>query len=317
MFIGRKDELRELQNVYVTEGFQAVLIHGRPGTGKTTLLEEFCRDKDTIFFTAQDESSRANLMKFSMKVLEYYNDKYTQPFHFWEHAFSYIKSKQDGKRIIVVLDDFSEIAERDAAFINVLCSSIDNELKDSNIILILSSGNNKFVQKYLLTMTEPAAKKLTAKIHLDKFLTDEVIEKLREESMKRMKGIDRTKFIRVNADDVIQREGENSSEMYKIVSGTAICYLNYGTDREYLIGKFKEGASFGEYQLLTGKPALYTMVAFSDMLLLRIGRDEFRKFIAMNTANAVDIMRVQSKMIAALKFHIDMLADELSEKTKG
>jgi adenylate kinase len=311
MFIGRKDELRELQNIYGSEGFQMVLIHGKPGTGKTTLLEEFCKDKDTIFFTAKRGSSRANLTKFSMKVLEHYEDKDTRPFSFWEHAFSYIKSKQDGKKIIVVIDNFSEIAERDPVFMNVLCNSVDNELKDSNIVLILTSGNEKFIQRYLLTMTEPIAKKLTNKIHLDKFLNEETISKLQEETMKRSKGIDRTKFIRVNADDVIQREGEESAEMYKVVSGTAISYLNYGTEKEYLLGKFKEGASFGEYPLLTGKPALCSVVAFTDMLLLRISRDEFRKFISMNVSNAVDIMRVQAKMISVLKLHVDMLIDEL------
>lgn len=311
MFIGRKDELRKLQNIYGTEGLHMVLIHGKPGAGKTTLLEEFCKDKDTIFFTAKRESSRANLTKFSMKVLEHYEDKETRPFSFWEHAFSYIESQQDGKKIILVIDDFSEIAERDPVFISVLCNLADNELKDSNIILILTSGNEKFIQKYLLTMTEPIAKKLTDKIYLDKFLNEETISKLQEEAMKRSKVSDRTKFIRVNADEVIQREGEESSEMYKVVSGTAIAYLNYGTEKEYVLGNFKEGASFGEYPLLTGKPALCTVTAFSDMLLLRISRDEFRKFISMNVSNAVDIMRVQMKMISVLKFHLDMLIDEL------
>ena len=311
MFIGRKDELRKLQNIYGNEGFQMILIHGRPGTGKTTLLEEFCKDKNTIFFTAKSESSRANLIKFSMKVLEHYKDKYIKSFSFWEHAFSYIKSKQDGKKIIVAIDNFSEIAERDPVFMNILYSLSENELKDSNIVLILTSGNEKFIQKYIFSMTEPIAKKLTNKIYLDTFLNEETISKLQDETVKRSKGIDRTKFIQVHADEVIQREGETGSEMYKIVSGTAICYLNYDTDKEYLIGRFKEGASFGEYQLLTGKPAPYTMVAFSDMLLLRISRDEFRKFIEMNTTNAVDIMRVQAKMIAALKLHVDILVDEL------
>ena len=311
LFIGRKNELQELQNIYGNEGFQMVLIYGEFGTGKTTLLEEFCKDKDTIFFTAKHESNRANLIKFSKKVLEYYEDRNSNPFSFWEQALSYIKSKQAGKKIIIVIDNFSYIAERDPVFSSVLCKSADNELRDSNIILFLTSDNESFIQKNILAMNEPIAQKLTAKIRLDKFLNEETIAKLQEEAMKRSRGIDRTKFIRAKADDIVQREGATGSYMYKIVSGTAICYLNYGTDKEYLIGRLKEGASFGEYQLLTGKPAPYTVVAFSDMLLLRIGRGEFRRFIEMNTTNAIDIMRVQSKMIAALRFHVDLLFDEV------
>ena len=311
MFIGRKEELRELDRFYAAEGFHMLLIYGKSGAGKTTLLKEFCRGKDAIFFTAKRESSRANLSKFSSKVLEYFCDKTHLPFSFWENSFVYIRDKYLGTKFIIVIDEFTEIAERDAAFMDVLCNSVDNELKHSNILLILTSGNEKFIQQYILTKREMLARKINEIIHLDKFLNDETIEKLKEEAMKRSKGIDRSKFIRVSADEIIQREGEISSDMYKIISGKAICYLNYGTENEYVIGTFKEGASFGEYQLLTGKPALCTMVAFTDMLLLRIGRDEFRKFIEMNAANAIDIMRVQAKMISALRFHLDMLIDEL------
>ena len=37
-------------------------------------------------------------------------------------------------------------------------------------------------------------------------------------------------------DEVIIREGETYEEMYKIVSGRAALYLQYGTENEYLIG---------------------------------------------------------------------------------
>ena len=313
MFVGRHDELRKLDGIFKSDGFSCLVIYGNPGAGKTTLIEEFCKDKDAIIFTVKSLSSRANLVKFSSKVLEHYNDTGHQPFSFWENPFSYIREKQAGSRIIIVLDEFSEIAERDAAFMKVLGGILDNELKDSNVFLILTSGNVKLIQKDFLNVITPISRKINEYIYLDKFLNDETAEKLKEETIRRSKGIDRTKFIRVSADEVILREGEKSSDMYKIISGTAICYLNYGTDKEYMLGSFKNEASFGVYQLLTGKPSLYTMAAFSDMLLLRIGRSEFRKFISMNTVNAIDIMRVQAKMLGILKFHLDMLIDEMND----
>ena len=311
MFIGRKEELKELERFYNAAGFNMLLIYGKPGAGKTTLLEEFCRDKDTIFFTAKPQSSRANLIRFSSKVLEHFCDKKHQPFPFWENSFAYIRDKYFGAKIIIIIDEFTEIAKRDALFMNVLCDSVDNELQYSNVLLIIASDDEKFTKKFLLLHKEMFTDNTHEIIHLENFLNDETIKILAEEAMKRSKGIDRSKFIRVSADEIIQREGESGSEMYKIVSGKAICYLNYGTENEYVIGTFKEGACFGEYQLLTGKPALYTVIAFSDMLLLRISRDEFRKFIEMNAANAIDIMRVQAKMINAMKVHLDMLIGEL------
>jgi len=37
-------------------------------------------------------------------------------------------------------------------------------------------------------------------------------------------------------DSVILREGERKDEMYKIVSGKAAVYINYGKENEYLLG---------------------------------------------------------------------------------
>ena len=99
--------------------------------------------------------------------------------------------------------------------------------------------------------------------------------------------------------------------MYKIVSGRAICYLNYGTDNEYVLGSLKEGKTFGEYSLLTGKPGIYTVTAYTDMLLMRIERGEFTKFLEVNARNSVEIMQNMASMMNVMKVNIDMMNDDL------
>ena len=59
MFIGRENELREINRLFYTEKFQLFVLYGRRRVGKTTLLMEFCKDKPAIFFSAEyqfDES---------------------------------------------------------------------------------------------------------------------------------------------------------------------------------------------------------------------------------------------------------------------
>ncbi|MBQ4432322.1 MAG: cyclic nucleotide-binding domain-containing protein, partial [Synergistaceae bacterium] len=97
----------------------------------------------------------------------------------------------------------------------------------------------------------------------------------------------------------------------KIVSGRALCFVNYGTDDEYLLGSLKEGKTFGEYSLLTGKPGIYTVTAYTDMLLMRIGRGDFTKFIETNAGNSVNIMQNMAAMMNVMKVNIDMLNGEL------
>ena len=92
-------------------------------------------------------------------------------------------------------------------------------------------------------------------------------------------------------DEVVIREGETYEEMYKIVSGRAALYLQYGTENEYLIGVLSDGKCFGEVSVLTGKPSPYSVVAISDIMVMRIGADRFESFISQNPRNTAEIMK--------------------------
>ncbi len=312
MFIGRAQELTKLNDIYGRKGFQFVLLYGKKGVGKTALIEEFCKDKDNIFFTAKPESSSLSLKKFSLDIFCHYDDITHQIFSFWEDAFTYIKDKQEGARLIIVLDEFSEIVDRDIMLMDKFYTLIDSSLLRSNLFFIVSSSSSKFIKEYFTSQSSLYVKKLTGALLVNSFLQDaSIVKKLKQESMKTSKGVLQTKFIRAAADSVIIHEGDETTDLYKIVSGKAVCYLQYGTDNEYLLGSLNEGTSFGEYSILNEKPALYTVVAFTDMLLLRIQKDEFRKFIEMNPMNAIEIMRAQTKMLERLKVNVNMLNEEL------
>ena len=328
MFVGRKKELAELKRAYSRAGIGIFVIGGPSGAGKTALIEEFCKDKDNIFFTASHESGRANLKRFSAAILEHYKDMKRKPFVFWNNAFKYIRDMQQSTsewdfknssdddseksaRIIVVLEEFDELANRDSVFMDMLRSCIDSELMDSNILLIISSQDTKFLQRNFLAEGTPLFHRTIGSMILDKFtLTDEAVAEITEHTVTQTPAVHSMKIVKFSADEVILSEGESSPCMYKIIAGKAVLYFGYGTDDEYVIGTLKEGQSFGEYSMLTGKPGIYTAVAFTDLLVLRIEQEDFTNFIEMNAANSVEIMRNMANMINVLKANIDMLRGE-------
>ena len=303
MFIGREKELSQLENAYDGGEFKLFLVYGAKSSGKTTLLEEFCKNKSAIYFTAKQGSSRANLANFSTKILSCSEDKEHEPFMFWDDALKYITKLQHGYRMILVIEGFDILAERDSAFMGIFSRVLKNEFRESNIFLVITCVNAAFLN------TSPVKRFLNGVIRLGKFLTDENIARLKEQVVKQ--SAHQAKFVRVPAERVILREGSTNSEMYKIVSGRAICYLNYGTDDEYILGSLKEGKTFGEYSLLTGKPGIYTVTAYTDMLLMRITRGEFMKFLEVNAKNSVEIMQNMASMMNVMKVNIDMVNNEL------
>ena len=52
MFVGREHELSVMQRLYNRQGFKMVVLYGRRRVGKTSLIEEFTKNKRTLFFTA-------------------------------------------------------------------------------------------------------------------------------------------------------------------------------------------------------------------------------------------------------------------------
>ncbi|MBQ6971330.1 MAG: cyclic nucleotide-binding domain-containing protein [Synergistaceae bacterium] len=308
MFIGREKELAYLEDAYSGEGFRFVLVYGGKNTGKTTLLEQFCRNKSAIYFKASRKSSLANMNEFSAKVIKFYALNTHAPFQFWDDALGFIALAQGNHRLILVIDDFDNLAERDPAFLQVVANSVANSLSKSSVFLALTCEKPDILKK------SPLARYLTGSIKLGKFLTDSNIALLKSQAMTQAGGIQQAKFVRVPEDRVILRESERNSDMYKIISGRALCFVNYGTDDEYLLGSLKEGKTFGEYSLLTGRPGIYTVTAYTDMLLMRIARGEFMRFIETNAGNSVNIMQNMAAMMNVMKVNIDMMNSELHSR---
>ena len=169
MFVGREKELRDLQRLYEEDSFQMFVLYGRRRVGKTTLLNEFCKGKGTIFYSAEQSSRKSNLDKFSQQIFTYYGETNLQPFLDWEKAFSYIEEKQEGKRLIVVLDEFPYLAQQDPSMISVLQHLIDHKLCFGRLFLILCGSYMGFMEKEVLSAKSPLFGRRTGQLHMKPF----------------------------------------------------------------------------------------------------------------------------------------------------
>ena len=120
-------------------------------------------------------------------------------------------------------------------------------------------------------------------------------------------GMDKQRMLTFRADEVIMREGE-------ILSGSVAVYVRYGEEDEHLIGIYSKSRCFGEMNVLSEQPGAYTVIAYDDVLLVRITKDFLEDFIRNNPRNAVDIMRNMGHTITVMQKNIDLLLDDLNEK---
>lgn len=123
-----------------------------------------------------------------------------------------------------------------------------------------------------------------------------------------------SKMVTFQAEEVIIQEGRSYDEMYKIVSGSVAVYMRYGEEDEHLLGIYSKPRCFGEINVLSEQPCIYTVVAYNEVLLMRITRDSLEEFIRSYPGNAIDIMRNMVQTFGFMQKNIELLLNEIYEK---
>ena len=124
-----------------------------------------------------------------------------------------------------------------------------------------------------------------------------------------------SKIYEVPPETMILKEGEVNLDMYKIVSGHVEMYTGYGTPNEILIGILGPGTCFGEFGILTGQPAIYTIITFSKTRILRVTEGLMGAFIQENKDDILRIMKNMATNMTRMQHQINQLSQELEELT--
>lgn len=167
--IGRSDEMKLLDSLFSSDKFEFLVMYGRRRVGKTTILQEFAKDKDVIFYPAQEKNDALNLNDFSRMVQLKLDGMFISSFPGWKEAFEYIDKKAD-HRIAVIIDEFPFIAEENPTVKSVLQHTIDHLWKNnSNIFLILCGSSVSFMETDVMGNKSPLHDRQTSSLEIKPF----------------------------------------------------------------------------------------------------------------------------------------------------
>ena len=113
MFVGRHQELEQLNQAYQENDFQFTVIYGRRRIGKTSLINEFLKDKKAIYYVALEENAEDNLKRFSDAISIFKNTDQggKEKFANFEECFKEITRLAQEQRVILVIDEFPYLAK--------------------------------------------------------------------------------------------------------------------------------------------------------------------------------------------------------------
>ena len=171
MFIGRKEELKKLNEMYASGKFECAIIYGRRRVGKTTLIKEFMKDKKAIYFVAREADSMVNLAGFSNDVYSVTAKELAKNSFFsdWEKAFDYIYQISRNNRIILAIDEYPYLAGGYPAISSILQAHIDSQFKESKLFLIICGSSMSFMEHQVLGYKSPLYGRRTAQFKIMPF----------------------------------------------------------------------------------------------------------------------------------------------------
>ncbi len=184
MFIGRKDELKLLNDHYRSGASEFCILYGRRRIGKSTLLEEFTKDKSTFFYLAGKESKRLQLKRFVRELGDTVSDPLTGKVGVsnWDEALTlvdrniaHLSEKNVGSKAVIVFDEFQWMCNGAPELLSYLQRFWDKKWKNTgNIFLILCGSSISFMLGEVLSQKSPLFGRRTFSFELKAFKINDV-----------------------------------------------------------------------------------------------------------------------------------------------
>ena len=170
MFIGREHELNTLNKLYNSDKFEFAVIYGRRRVGKTALISEFTKDKDTIFFTGVETNAKQNLDNFSRCIMEYNTGIASgASYNSFQMALEYVFELAKTKRIVLVIDEYPYVARASKSLASTLQLLIDKNKDASKLFLILCGSSMSYMEDHVLAYKAPLYGRRTAQFKINPF----------------------------------------------------------------------------------------------------------------------------------------------------
>lgn len=148
--------------------FECVVIYGRRRVGKTALINEFCKDKPVIFFSALNASSRENLEALSKAIYMYKNPEGTgEPvYRSYADALEEITKMAKEQPLVFVIDEYPYLAKAEKSISSRLQHIIDHEWQESRLYFILCGSSMSFMEYQVLGYESPLYGRRTAQLKI-------------------------------------------------------------------------------------------------------------------------------------------------------
>ena len=156
-FIGRKNELKLLNDLLRKDSASLVVIKGRRRIGKSRLCQEFGAPFRTYLFSGlpPEEKLTAQMQREDFSA-QLHRQLGIPPVRAddWGDLFWHLADRTKSGRVVIILDEISWMGSKDPTFLGKLKTAWDTQFKrNSKLILILSGSIASWIEEKILSHT--------------------------------------------------------------------------------------------------------------------------------------------------------------------
>lgn len=164
-FIGRKQELYDLTELYKAKESKLAVLYGRRRVGKSCLVSHFMQDKKHLHFEGLEQGrTKAQLTQFVFDLSKQVNDELLKQVKLdsWEPILDYLTKlfSQSQEKYILFLDEFQWLAANQSKLVSILKKYWDQHWSKQNVMLILCGSVCSYMTKRVIS-----SKALYGRIH--------------------------------------------------------------------------------------------------------------------------------------------------------
>ncbi|MFV9631781.1 MAG: ATP-binding protein [Methanosarcinales archaeon] len=174
-FINRDKDIDFLESKYHDHSPQVIILYGRRRVGKSSLIQQFMKNKQSIYYLASRTVQDLQISDFIDTIKRELNDEQISDLRKnWEVIFKYLAVSQD--RIVIAIDEIPYLIESDKALTSTFQRIIDLYIAESNLFLILCGSSIGMMESEVLGYKSPLYGRRTGQWKLEPMRFKQITE---------------------------------------------------------------------------------------------------------------------------------------------
>lgn len=164
LFADRKQELEFLEQHYQTQTAELIIIYGRRRVGKTELALQFSKNKPHIYFLADRRPETELIQELKQRMsIHLKNESFAKlAIKDWIELFQEFTKWNKTPRTAIIIDEFPTLIETNHAIPSIFQKIWDQNLKNTNTMLILLGSSIATMETEVLNYKSPLYGRRTA-----------------------------------------------------------------------------------------------------------------------------------------------------------